>query len=364
VSVAALERRERGRPLPLEAHGDGGIGVEWNPGEGVGWAGAARSARGGGSPRELGSYEGGPTPLRRRFSVKRRKKSGVASLLAGAALRALLVVALPVGVVVWLLYSPYFLIREVKVDGGARVSAAWMEENLTPLVGRHVLAVSLDGVRRRLSAHPWVASVELRRELPNRLRVSVVERQPVALLAGKDGLSLLPRSSGGPADRSTTSPLADGSRLWFLDGEGLVIAPVPALPIARSAAGAAASVTPATARPDGLLTLHYRYPGPVPVQAALDLVAELRRAHPAWGVGVREVEILGEREYRVTTAALPYPLLLEAGTVSPAVANLQQMLPEIERRLPAIGEADLRSPARLVIRPDPSISKTTTSSTS
>ena len=290
-------------------------------------------------PREHSSYDSGPTPLRRPFNVRRRRKSGIASLLAAAALRALLVVALPVGIVVWLLYSPYFLIREVEVDGGARVSAAWMEENLTPLVGRHVLAVSLDGVRRRLSAHPWVASVELRRELPDRLRVSVVERQPVALLAGKDGLA-------------------------FLDGEGLVIAPVPAVPIARAGAAATVSVSPATARPDGLLVVHYRYPGPVPVQAALDLVAELRRAHPAWGVGAREVEILGEREYRVTTAALPYPLLLEAGTVAPAVANLQQMLPEIERRLPAVGEADLRSPRRLVIRPAvirPQVSTTSTS---
>jgi hypothetical protein len=296
-----------------------------------------------GSPRELGAYEGGPTPLRRPFSVRRRRKSGIAALLAGAALRALLVVALPVGVVVWLLYSPYFLIREVKVDGGARVSAAWMEANLAPLVGRHVLAVSLDGVRRRLSAHPWVASVELRRELPDRLRVSVVERQPVALVADKDALQ-------------------------FLDGEGLVIAPVPPAAVAATGRGATtASVTPSpAARPDGLIVLRYRFPGPVPVQAALDLVGELRRAHPAWGVGVREVEILGEREYRVTTAALPYPLLLEAGAVGPAVANLQQMLPEIEHRVPAVGEADLRSPGRLVIRPSTqsSTSRSSTTSTS
>ena len=282
-----------------------------------------------GLSREL-PYGEGPTPLRRPFNVRRRRKSGVASLLAAAALRALLVVALPVGVVVWLLYSPYFLIREVKVDAGARVSAAWMQENLQPLVGRHVLAVSLEGVRRRLSAHPWVASVELRRELPDRLRVSVVERQPVALLQTKDGL-------------------------LFLDGEGLTIAPVPST-AAGDVAGAARAST--------LLVLRYRFPGPVPVQPALDLVAELRRAHPAWGVGVREVEILGEREYRVTTAALPYPLLLEAGTVGAAVTNLQLMLPEIERRVPAVGEADLRSPRRLVIRPQSSIDQASTPSMS
>ena len=45
-------------------------------------------------------------------------------------------------------------------------------------------------------------------------------------------------------------------------------------------------------------------------------------------------------------------------------ANLQQMLPDIERRLPAIGEADLRSPGRLVIRPTVSTEKPSTSSTS
>ncbi len=280
-----------------------------------------------GSTRELPHYDDGPTPLRRPFNVRRRKKSGIPSLLAAAALRAILVVALPVGVVVWLLYSPYFLIRDVKVDGGARVSAAWMQENLAPLVGRHVLAVSLEGVRRRLSAHAWVASVELRRELPHRLRVSVVERQPVALLAAKDGLQ-------------------------FLDGEGLTIAPVPST-TAGDVAGAARAST--------LLVLRYRFPGPVPVQPALDVVAELRRAHPAWGVGAREVEILGEGEYRVTTAALPYPLLLEAGTVGAAVANLQQMLPDIERRVPAVGEADLRSPRRLVIRPKPTDQASTAS---
>ncbi|HEV8631955.1 MAG TPA: FtsQ-type POTRA domain-containing protein [Thermoanaerobaculia bacterium] len=277
--------------------------------------------------REMFPAHVGPTPLRRPLAMRRRRRSGVAALLAGAAVRALLVVALPVGIVVWLLYSPYFLIREVKVDGGARVSAAWVEENLRPLVGRHVLAVSLEGVRQRLSAHPWVASVELRRELPDRLRVTVLERRPVALLAEPDGGKT------------------------FLDGAGLPIAPCPA----PGQADPTGVLEPGRAH--GLLTVRDRFAGAVPVQAALDVVAELRRAQPTWGLEVREIEVLGEGEYRVTTAALDYPLLLKRGTVEEAVTNLQLMLPEISRRVPAVALADLRSPRRLVIQPQPGAPK-------
>ena len=70
----------------------------------------------------LHSYDERPTPLRRPFNVHRRRKSGIGGLLAGAALRALLVVALPVAVVVWLLYSPTSYPRG-QGRRGARVSA-------------------------------------------------------------------------------------------------------------------------------------------------------------------------------------------------------------------------------------------------
>jgi len=190
-------------------------------------------------------------------------------------------------------------------------------------VGRHVLGVSLEAVRRRLSAHPWVASVELRRELPHRLRVAVVERQPVALLRTDEGF-------------------------LFLDGAGQSIAPCPI--------DAPALVD----RHQRLLVLRDRFPrgmetgtleaGPVPVQPALDLVAELRHAQPAWGLATSEVQILGEGDYRVQTQALPYPLLLRAGSVGEAVGNLQRALPEIDRRFASIDELDLRQPRRLVVR--------------
>ena len=255
----------------------------------------------------LGTYEGA-TPLRRPLPVRRRRRSGLTRLFAGALVRALLLVGVPGGLVVWLLYSPYFLIREVQVGGGARVAAEWVEGELRPLVGRHVLAVSLQGVQRRLSSHPWVASVELRRELPDRLRVVVVERQPVAVLATTDGRS-------------------------FLDGEGETIVPCP----------------PGAGK--GLLQVRHPFRGPVPVQAVLDVVAELQRAEPRWGLATHEVEVMGDGEYRVHSAAIPYPLLLKAGTVGEAAANLRRVLPEIERRYSAVEVLDLRQPRRLVVRP-------------
>lgn len=255
----------------------------------------------------LGAYES-PTPLRRTLPARRRRRSGVARLFAGALVRALLLVGAPGGLVVWLLYSPYFLIRDVRVEGGARVAAEWVQGELRPLVGRHVLAVSLAGVQRRLSEHPWVASVELRRELPDRLRVVVVERQPVALLATAEGRA-------------------------FLDREGRVIVPCP------PGAG------------QGLLAVRHPFRGPVPVQAVLDVVAELRRAEPAWGLAVREVEVLGDGEYRTRGAVPPYPLLVKAGTVGEAAVNLRRVLPEIERRFAAVELLDLRQPRRLVVRP-------------
>jgi hypothetical protein len=153
-----------------------------------------------------------------------------------------------------------------------------------------------------------VASVELRRELPDRLRVVVVERQPVAVLATAEGRA-------------------------FLDGRGETIVPCP----------------PGAGK--GLLLGRHPFRGPVPVQAVLDVVAELQRAEPRWGLATREVEVMGDGEYRVHSAALPYPLLLKAGTVGEAAANLRHVLPEIERRYSAVEVLDLRQPRRLVVRP-------------
>jgi cell division protein FtsQ len=48
--------------------------------------------------------------------------------------------------------------------------------------GRNVLRLSLDEERREIESLPWVRSATLARSFPNRLRVQIVERVPIAFL--------------------------------------------------------------------------------------------------------------------------------------------------------------------------------------
>ena len=70
----------------------------------------------------------------------------------------------------------------------SRIALNHLAHELRPLVGRHVLAVSLQGVQRRLSSHPWVASVELRRELEeSKARIEDAIGRPVMHLSCPGG---------------------------------------------------------------------------------------------------------------------------------------------------------------------------------
>jgi cell division protein FtsQ len=63
------------------------------------------------------------------------------------------------------------------------------------LEGQHILAVGLDGWRRRLLKSPWVADATLRRILPNTVDIVVTERRPIAI--GRIGSRLYLVDAGG-----------------------------------------------------------------------------------------------------------------------------------------------------------------------
>ena len=79
---------------------------------------------------------------------------------------------------------PYFAIREVKVQGAAKVN---LSADLVVLsgLGPHTRIWSIDPgeIEERVQQHPWVKSVLIRRELPARLVINIEEWSPSAIVA-------------------------------------------------------------------------------------------------------------------------------------------------------------------------------------
>ncbi|HET8538349.1 MAG TPA: FtsQ-type POTRA domain-containing protein [Anaeromyxobacter sp.] len=73
-------------------------------------------------------------------------------------------------------------IREIRFEGLSRAAPAELLE-LSPVQrGDHLLLVDTDLVAAALRRHPWVAAVEVSRDLPDALAVKVAERRAAALV--------------------------------------------------------------------------------------------------------------------------------------------------------------------------------------
>ncbi|HEY0784126.1 MAG TPA: FtsQ-type POTRA domain-containing protein, partial [Thermoanaerobaculia bacterium] len=147
-----------------------GMGGGFGPG-GRMPAGALAAAAAAGAPtsasgRVLDFHRPGTQP-------RRRRRSFLVSLVKPLSL-ALVLFALPCGLVAWVLTSRRFELREVTIDGAtARVPATWVEQALSPLRGQNLVRLSLETAAARLTANPWVETVELGKELPGKLHVAL-----------------------------------------------------------------------------------------------------------------------------------------------------------------------------------------------
>ena len=268
--------------------------------------------------------------FRRRGTPPRRRRKSLLLALLRPLTVAVVVVALPSGLVLWVLTAPLFRLRTVEVGGpGRRVAAAWVRQVLAPLHGKNLVRLSLADATARLQSNPWIERVEIEKELPAALRVKLAERRPVALLLS-------------------------GQNLAYADTAGRPIAPVatPAeLEEARKGGLLVVSFVrePRADRPDD--PAGPAQPAGVGVAAALKVAAELGRVQPDWAAKLAQIEVLGEEDFRLHTDALPFPLLVTAGQVGPKVQRLVELLPELTQRYSRIEAVDLRFSRRIVVQP-------------
>lgn len=129
-------------------------------------------------------------------------------------------------------HSRIFALRSLTISGNVHVSAAEVARvaGLDPRT--NVLWLSSGAVTGRLKSDPWIRDVRVSRTLPSAVSVTVVERTPVAILAGS---RLLVSSDGvvlGPADATTRLPVIEGPR-GHVGSAGLP-SDLPALRVAAS----------------------------------------------------------------------------------------------------------------------------------
>lgn len=253
--------------------------------------------------------DGKVLPFRRPAAAVRVRRRNRWLVLLAPLGRAAALVGAPAALAFFLFGSPTFAFARVEVVGERRVESQWVEAALAPLKGENLLRLSLPAVEKLVRANPWVAEVRLEKRLPDRLRVAVRERHPAALLRTAEGLTVLDDAG---------RPIAPWQPGWGI-GDLLLVS-----------LGTASEVD---------------------LGGALAIAGELARAAPSWAATLSEVEVLADDEFRLDLGALPFPLLVRAGTLGERLPTLAALLPELDRRYPAIGAVDLRFERRIVFQP-------------
>jgi cell division protein FtsQ len=149
-------------------------------------------------PELLGDEE--PRYLRRQKPVEiRRKKFGARGWISYRRIflfGALGIAGISAAAIAgrFLLYSPRVLLikpEQIEIVGNQIVSREAVLQQFTRDRGRSVLRIPLDARRSALEEIPWIESATIERILPNRVRIEVVERTPVAFLRNGSDLSLI-----------------------------------------------------------------------------------------------------------------------------------------------------------------------------
>ncbi|UCG11509.1 MAG: FtsQ-type POTRA domain-containing protein [Deltaproteobacteria bacterium] len=83
-----------------------------------------------------------------------------------------------------LLTSPVLRVARIQVSGCQHLDPQTVIEQAAIPSGVNILVLDLNVISRRLTNHPWVARAVIGREIPDRIRIEIEERRPMALVRG------------------------------------------------------------------------------------------------------------------------------------------------------------------------------------
>lgn len=101
--------------------------------------------------------------------------------------------------------SKYFPITSVKVYGLNHLDHSDVKSLVMPLVARGFFGVNVDFIRDRLLQQPWVADIFVRRNWPDQIEITVIEKNAIArwnkhTLLSEGGVIFTPKLDTYPAN--------------------------------------------------------------------------------------------------------------------------------------------------------------------
>lgn len=224
----------------------------------------------------------------------------------------------------FLLFSPSVEFAgsyQVETTGNQFVGRAALTDVFSPDLGKSILRVPLDARRKEIESIPWVEEATVERTLPDRIRVDLVERTPVAFLRTGNELQLVD-ASGVLLER----PLEAGFHFPVVSGFD--------------------ETTPLADRK-------------VRMTLFVDFMKEIELAHAGAGEQVSEVDFSDPQDVRAMLAGLPglegqYPIWVHFGNSD--FVNKYRLLAEnlAQWRVSAgrVESVDLRFSRQVVVNPE------------
>lgn len=77
-------------------------------------------------------------------------------------------------------FKTYFPIKSVKVFGIKHTGQADLKEALVPLVNKGFFAIDVENIKDRLLKSPWVAKAIVQRVWPDKIFITLIEKEPFA----------------------------------------------------------------------------------------------------------------------------------------------------------------------------------------
>lgn len=123
----------------------------------------------------------------RKLEEKRRKRNKIIKSI----LKLLLLLAIIVGIILFLFMSPVFNIKEININGNKRIDSNEIISLSQIHNDENIFKISKNSVKESIKENPYIDSVEIKRKLPNKIEIQIIERTPKYMIEFGNGFVYL-----------------------------------------------------------------------------------------------------------------------------------------------------------------------------